>query len=93
VPSLPDVVKTGTFVYGGSVTCDVRIVRLAIRPGSGDDEDAPEDRDDQPGPWFFVEYGSTTQRGHFSAGGGYHRTLADAEAEVHRQVRGVKWSA
>jgi hypothetical protein len=86
-------VKTGTFVYGGSVTCDVRIVRLAIRPGSGDDEDAPEDRDDQPGPWFFVEYGSTTQRGHFSAGGGYHRTLADAEAEVHRQVRGVKWSA
>jgi hypothetical protein len=91
VPSLPDVVKSGTFVYGESVICDVRIVRVAIRPGSGDEEDAPEDCDDQPGPWFLVEYGATTQRGHFSAGAGYHRTLADAEADVHRQVRGVEW--
>jgi hypothetical protein len=92
MPPLPVVVKTGTFVYGGSVTCDVRIVRVAIRPGSGDYEDAPEDRDDQPGSWFRVDYGSTSQRGLFTAGGAYHHSLADAEAEVHRQVRGVKWS-
>jgi hypothetical protein len=56
-------VKQGTFLYDGTVSCDVRIVRTDVRYGSGDHEDPPEVREDQPGPCFYVEWSSTTQRG------------------------------
>jgi hypothetical protein len=92
MPHPPEIVRAGTFLYDGTVVCDVQIVQAPFRPGSGDDEDLPDHRDDQPGPWFHIRYGSTTQRGHFGAGGGYHRTVAEAEAEVHRQVGAVEWS-
>lgn len=45
-------VKRGTFLYDGTVTCDVRIVRTEMRYGSGDHDDPPEIRDDQPEPCF-----------------------------------------
>lgn len=88
----PSVVKAGTFLRDGTVVCDVRIARVPFRPGSGDSEDPPEDRDDQPGMWFHVEYGSTAQRGIFNAGDGYHRTVEAAEAEITKSLGAVEWS-
>jgi len=77
------VVMKGTFLYGGTV-CDLRIVLRPIRFGTGDNEDPTEIRDDLVQDTFYVEYGSTTQRGAFNAGSGGHPTLgaaiADAEA-------------
>lgn len=37
-----NVVKKGTFLYDGTVECDLRIVYSKIRYGSGDYEDPPE---------------------------------------------------
>jgi hypothetical protein len=76
------VVKTGTFLYDGAVICDLRIVRRPIRFGTGDDEDPPEIRDDLVQDTFYVEYGSTTQRGVFNSGGGAHPTLLTAIAHA-----------
>ncbi len=83
-------VKEGTFLYG-TVSCDVRIVRTEMRQGSGDYEDPPEIQDDQPGTYFYIEWGSTTKRGEFSAGGGGCPTLAGAVEAAEKQVGNIKW--
>src|SRR4030095_1951228 len=85
-------VKQGTFLYDGTVTCDVRIVRTEMCYGSGDHEDPPEIRDDQPGPCFYVEWGSTTTRGDYISGVGGYATLSDAMHAVEQQVSGLKWN-
>lgn len=84
-------VVQGTFLYDGTITCDVRIVRSEVRYGSGDHEDSPDVRDDQPGPCFYIEWGSTTARGEYKAGGGGHSTLSDAMQAAMQQVSGLKW--
>jgi hypothetical protein len=76
------VVKSGTFLYAGNVVCDVRIVREPIRFGTGDYEDEEDVREDQLAETFYVEYGSTTERGRFNAGGGGHASLAEAVSAV-----------
>lgn len=82
------VVKSGTFLYAGSVVCDVRILREPIRFGSGDYEDEDDIREDEQVETFYVEYGSTTERGRFNAGGGGHASLAEAIATVE-SARGI----
>jgi hypothetical protein len=74
------VVKNGTFLYDGTVTCDVRIILSQVRHGSGDLEDPPELADDKEGEFFYVQYGSTTERGHFNASGGGGATMEEAIA-------------
>jgi hypothetical protein len=76
------VVQVGTFLYDGEVVCDIRIVISPIRFGTGDHEDPPEVSDDAVQDTFYIQYGSTTSRGAFNAGGGGFPTLADAVAHV-----------
>jgi hypothetical protein len=77
--SSADVVEMeGTFLYDGTVVCDLRIVRRPVRFGSGDYEDPPEIRDDLVQDTYYVEYGSTTERSVFNAGGGAHDSLRAA---------------
>lgn len=74
------IAKTGCFTYASKVTCDLRIIRSPIRYGSGDHDDPPELADDQSVETFYVEYGSTTERGTFTAGGGVYDSLEEAIA-------------
>lgn len=74
------VVRVGVFVYDGSVECDVRIVHRPIRYGSGDHEDPPEIEDDLEQDTYYIQFGSTTERGVFSAGGGGYASIAEAAA-------------
>ncbi|NRR32447.1 hypothetical protein HSX11_19965 [Oxalobacteraceae bacterium] len=73
-----EIVKTGTFLYDALVTCDVRIVRSPICYGSGDHEDPPEIADDHARETFYIQYGSTTERGRYTSGGRGYPTLSDA---------------
>ena len=83
--------RQGTFLYDGTVVCDVRIVRTEVRYGSGDYEDPPEEAEDQPGPWFYIEWGSTTKRGEYPAGGGGYPTIAEAMMGAEKQVGTIRW--
>ena len=74
-------VRRGAFLYDKTLVCDVRVVRSEVCYGSGDHEDPPELAEDQSVPCFYVEYGSTTQRGGWLAacsGGGGLRCPSDA---------------
>lgn len=96
-PSAADrVVQAGTFLYDGQVECDIRIVHRPVRYGTGDHEDPPEVSDDAELDTFYVQFGSTTSRGIFTAGGGGFPTFAAAVAYAEA-VPGVgttiRWTA
>jgi len=85
-------VKTGTFLYAGDVVCDLRIVYSPTRYGTGDCNDPPEVSDDRARDSYYIWYGSTTQRGQFSAGGGGFDTLAEAVRQAEASVAAVAWN-
>lgn len=59
-------------------TCESSVAKYAF--GSGDWADPPELADDKEGDFFYVQYGSTTDRGHFNASGGGGATMDEAVA-------------
>mgnify|MGYP006865024446 CR=1 FL=1 len=61
MPKPGDILKVGQWSYDRRVKCRVEIQFSDIRYGSGDYEDAPEWRDDQPGGWFVLSYASPTE--------------------------------
>ncbi|CAN5153687.1 hypothetical protein BH11PSE11_BH11PSE11_32480 [soil metagenome] len=81
-PSSENIVKEGTFIYDGCVECDVCIVFSLIRVGTGDYEDSPQIRDDAELDTYYLWFGSTTERGRYTAGGGGFASLSDAIANA-----------
>jgi hypothetical protein len=84
------VVKTGTFHYGGLPICKVRIVQTDFRRGTGDYEDPEEWAADRFGTFFRIEY-TPARSDRFSVGGGYCGSLEDAIRIVEEAVEGVVW--
>ena len=94
-PSNENIVKSGTFLYDGSVLCDVCIALSPVRFGTGDDEDSPDAGDDAEIDTYYVFFGSTTERGRYNAGGGGYSSRAEAIANVEQRPGfgpSVKWS-
>jgi hypothetical protein len=90
----PSVAKRGAFLYDGAIECDVRIVCSPVHFGTGDHEDPSDVRDDQDVVTFYVEYGSTSERGVFTAGGGGYPSLTAAVAAAEAALgsaASVKW--
>lgn len=89
------VVKLGTFLYAGTVECDVRIVLSPIHYGTGDYEDAAAIREDREESTFYVEFGSTSERGVFNSASVGYASLAAAEAGANAALgsgASVIWS-
>jgi hypothetical protein len=92
MPSEDQCVQRGTWLYDGTVKCQVEVWRRSLRPGTGDPEDEPTWRDDQVGEWYEVYYhappGGLINR---PAGGGYYPDLTAALEAVrlatHNSVR------
>jgi len=84
------VVMLGTFIYGGTIECDVRIVRSGIRFGTGYHGDPPEIQDDVAIETFYAEYESTTQRGVFNSTSFGYPSLAEAIAATEAALA-VQW--
>lgn len=88
----PVIVKGGIFLYDNEITCDIRIVRVHLRPGSGDVLDEPKYRDDEIGEFYEIQYGSTSERGKFVAGVGWYDTIEAALESANGATNGtVKW--
>jgi hypothetical protein len=84
-------VKRGTWLYAGSVPCEVRIVRHHTLYGSGDHEDPPEIANDREVECFYGLF-------HTPAGdppwvsGGAALTLSEAKGMAEAKLgAGLKW--
>ena len=87
-----EVVRQGIFLYDGAVACDVRIVKHNRRYGSGEHEDPPEVRGDVEGEVFYVQFGSTSERGKYVAGSGAFSSVEEAVGHAERSLSGVTWA-
>jgi hypothetical protein len=85
------VVRSGTWLYDGEFVRDVRIVYSPIRFGDYDDDDPPELREDIERDTYYVEYGSTIERGVFNVGGGGFLSVEEAMRQVESKLQGVEW--
>jgi hypothetical protein len=84
------VVKRGTFLYGGTLRCAVEIVQTDLRPGTGDYEDPEEARDDARGVFFDIRYASAGP-GQFSSGVVGFESLQAAVNHVETAVADLRW--
>jgi hypothetical protein len=90
-PASDTIVRVGFFLYDGLVRCPLRIVKIDLRPGTGDYEDPPEFADDQPGTWFRVDLTAAGDPDRWSAGGGYFPTQEEAERHLKETFTHVYW--
>ncbi len=89
-PLEEQIVNEGIFAYAENVQCEIRIVRTNVRFGSGDAEDPLEVSEDRVTESYYVRYGSTTQRGVFTAGSGPFDSLPEAMAGAALQLGGQR---
>jgi hypothetical protein len=87
------IIKQGTWLYAGQVVCDIRIVKHHWRYGSGDYEDNPEDREDRQGEFYYIQYGSTIERGIYPGHGVCCDSLEEAIKQANSQTQDtVRWA-
>jgi len=86
-----EVVRTGSFLYAGTVPTEVRIVRKEVTPGSGDLADPPEVRGDRQAPCFVIQWGSPGEPGLSRAASGPHATLEEAVRAAETLTSGIEW--
>ncbi|MCX5580480.1 hypothetical protein [Kaistia terrae] len=91
---LLETIRRGSFLYDGFHPTEVRIVLSPTRYGTGDYEDPPEISDDVQIATYYVEYGSTYEKGVFHAGGGGFDSFEEAASAVAAAVgESLVWSA
>ena len=61
--------RVGTWLYGGNVACEVRIVRHHTLYGSGDYEDPPEIAEDKELECFYLLFHTPTGSPEWVGGG------------------------
>ncbi|MCT4619102.1 MAG: hypothetical protein N4A62_06910 [Marinisporobacter sp.] len=88
-----EIVMDGTWVYDGSVTCNLWIVKCHILYGSGDYKDPPEIRDDKEIECYYIEFESMIERGKVSSVRGAFLTLSDAMNEAEKVTnQKINWA-
>jgi hypothetical protein len=87
-----EIVMEGVFLYDGTVPCDIRIYKHPWRYGTGDPYDEPEQRDDVEGEFYYIEFGSTVERGKFVSGSMAIASLDAAIREAEEATAGkITW--
>jgi hypothetical protein len=87
------VVRTGRWLYAGSVEVRVRIRESEMRWGSGDHDDPPNIRDDIPERCYYLDWDGAGP-GQHSALSGPFATLQEAEEFAQKQSGGtVLWDS
>lgn len=89
------VVAEGTFLYDGLVECDIRIVFGPICYGGGDFDEDLQIECDVVRDTYYVDFGSTTERGVFKSSGGGYSSLQEAMTQTEARPgfgHTVKWT-
>ncbi len=78
--------KTGYFMYDGTVRCPIRIVQTNTSPGTGDYEDDPEFADDRHGTFFRIDITAAGTPDHWASSIEGFDSLDAALAHLGRSV-------
>ena len=83
-------VLIGEASYGADATYKIEIVKTNIIPGTGDDEDPEEIRNDEFGEFFkvlFISPDETVSK----AEAGYYSSLDEAKKHLEALYKGIVW--
>lgn len=87
-----EIIKEGIFYYNKQVPCDIRIFKHNMKYGSGDYEDESEIHNDLEGEFYYIEYGSTIERGKFVSISNAFEKLEDAISNAEISVNSkIDW--
>ncbi len=81
-----EVIKQGIFYYSNEVPTDIRIFKHNMKYGTGDYLDEEEIQNDSEGEFYYIEYGSTSERGKFVSSSNYFLTLEEAVKYAEKSV-------
>ena len=85
-------IKQGTWMYSGSVPCEVRIVRHHTLYGTGDVSDPPEIAEDRTVECFYILYHTPTGEPAW-VGGGATLSLQEAVTVAEAALgSGLRWN-
>ena len=85
-------VKRGTWLYAGTVPCEVRIIKHHTLYGTGDYEDPPEIAEDREVECFYILYHTPAGEPAW-VGGGSALSLQDAVAVAEAALgSGLRWN-
>ncbi len=86
-----EIIKDGTWLYAGEVTCRIFILKHGWRYGSADYEDPEELSEDKEGEFYYVEYCSVPNPLEYKIKFGDFTSLAEAielaRTETHNTVK------
>jgi hypothetical protein len=89
------IIRTGVWLYDGTVPAQVRLVRNLVTYGSGDYEDRAEIREDRDRPCYVLLFGIPGNIGEFrwASASGQYETMEAALAGAEKLVPGIIWNA
>ena len=87
-----EILMQGVFYYANEVPTDIRIFKHNMKFGTGDYFDEKEIQHDLKGEFYYIEYGSTSERGKFVALSNHFLTLEDAINHAEKSVNAkINW--
>ncbi len=87
-----DLVLRGSWLYSGTVPCEIKIVCQNVAYGTGDYEDDPEMAEDKEGLFFYILFQAAGSPGEFKSMVGPFDTLESAKDHCFITTHGtVKW--
>lgn len=87
---MKNIIKAGTYLYGDTKTCNLRIVKSHMYYGTGDYEDIPEIRNDKEIDCYYIGYESIMEPNKWSYSfGGY--TVSDAMKNAEKVTPSINW--
>jgi len=88
-----NIIQRGTWLYDGTVSCEILIVRRNIAYGTGDYEDDPEIAEDIEGIFFYILYQAAGSPGEFKSEVGPFNSIEEAKAHCDEATHGtVEWN-
>ncbi len=82
----------GSWLYSGTVPCEIKIVSQNLAYGTGDYEDDPERAEDKEGIFFYILYQAAGSPGEFKSEVGPFNTLDEAKSHCNQATHDtVKW--
>ena len=85
-----ELILSGTWLYDGSKENEVHVIKTNFKPGTGDDEDEPEVKEDQYGIFYGIHIGTLSGKQPFM--GGAYSSVKEAKEYASTVCPSLNWN-